>query len=225
MSYFIKKIPIEDKEIRKILGIADREKLINLLANIFEGNEQKAQIMLQELHEDGLDLEFLSDILDLLLIFNRQVSLGKIEKEILIPDNEIKLIEKYSENLNVKDIALFWQFTLKTLNDLKYIENENQILEMYISQLTHLKSMEEEEVEKISNFSEAEKISNTNEDAIKKTDQKNLINKQKTFNDVQSQLKNIEQLKTEIRDSDELESTKMLSDYKDLLNLTREKKI
>ena len=95
---------------------------------------------------------------------------------------------------------------------------------MYISQLTHLKSMEEEEVEKISNFSEAEKISNTNEDAIKKTDQKNLINKQKTFNDVQSQLKNIEQLKTEIRDSDELESTKMLSDYKDLLNLTREKK-
>ena len=225
LSYFIKKIPIEDKEIRKILGIADREKLINLLANIFEGNEQKAQIMLQELHEDGLDPKnFLSDILDLLLIFNRQVSLGKIEKEILIPDNEIKLIEKYSENLNVKDIALFWQFTLKTLNDLKYIENENQILEMYISQLTHLKSMEEEEVEKISNFSEAEKISNTNEDAIKKTDQKNLINKQKTFNDVQSQLKNIEQLKTEIRDSDELESTKMLSDYKDLLNLTREKK-
>ena len=225
LSYFIKKIPIEDKEIRKILGIADREKLINLLANIFEGNEQKAQIMLHELHEDGLDPKnFLSDILDLLLIFNRQVSLGKIEKEILIPDNEIKLIEKYSENLNVKDIALFWQFTLKTLNDLKYIENENQILEMYISQLTHLKSMEEEEVEKISNFSEAEKISNTNEDAIKKTDQKNLINKQKTFNDVQSQLKNIEQLKTEIRDSDELESTKMLSDYKDLLNLTREKK-
>ena len=149
LSYFIKKIPIEDKEIRKILGIADREKLINLLANIFEGNEQKAQIMLQELHEDGLDPKnFLSDILDLLLIFNRQVSLGKIEKEILIPDNEIKLIEKYSENLNVKDIALFWQFTLKTLNDLKYIENENQILEMYISQLTHLKSMEEEEVEK-----------------------------------------------------------------------------
>ena len=226
LSYFIKKIPIEDKEIRKILGIADREKLINLLANIFEGNEQKAQIMLQELHEDGLDPKnFLSDILDLLLIFNRQVSLGKIEKEILIPDNEIKLIEKYSENLNVKDIALFWQFTLKTLNDLKYIENENQILEMYISQLTHLKSMEEEEVEKISNFSESEKISNTNEDAIKKTDQKNLINKQKTFNDVQSQLKNIEQPKTEIRDSDEgLESTKMLSDYKDLLNLTREKK-
>ena len=226
LSYFIKKIPIEDKEIRKILGIADREKLINLLANIFEGNEQKAQIMLQELHEDGLDPKnFLSDILDLLLIFNRQVSLGKIEKEILIPDNEIKLIEKYSENLNVKDIALFWQFTLKTLNDLKYIENENQILEMYISQLTHLKSMEEEEVEKISNFSESEKISNTNEDAIKKTDQKNLINKQKTFNDVQSQLKNIEQLKTEIRDSDEgLESTKMLSDYKDLLNFTREKK-
>ena len=102
LSYFIKKIPIEDKEIRKILGIADREKLINLLANIFEGNEQKAQIMLQELHEDGLDPKnFLSDILDLLLIFNRQVSLGKIEKEILIPDNEIKLIEKYSENLNV----------------------------------------------------------------------------------------------------------------------------
>jgi len=42
----------------------------------------------------------------------------------------------------MEDIGLFWQFTIKTIDDLRITGNENLTLEMYIMQLTHLKNIE-----------------------------------------------------------------------------------
>ena len=39
----------------------------------------------------------------------------------------------------MNDIAIFWQLTLKTIDDLKIVSNENLTLEMYLMQLIHLK--------------------------------------------------------------------------------------
>ena len=39
----------------------------------------------------------------------------------------------------MQDIGLFWQLTIKTINDLKVVGNENLTLEMFVTQLVHLK--------------------------------------------------------------------------------------
>ena len=44
-----------------------------------------------------------------------------------------KLIEEISKNLNMQDLGLFWQLTLKTIEDLKMVSNENIALEMYFN--------------------------------------------------------------------------------------------
>ena len=49
------------------------------------------------------------------------------------------MIEQYSKNIDMQDIGLFWQLTIKTIDDLRIIGNENITLEMYIMQLVHLK--------------------------------------------------------------------------------------
>ena len=54
------------------------------------------------------------------------------------------MVDRYSKNLDMQDISLFWQLTIKTIDDLRFIENENLMLEMYIMQLTHLKSLEKQ---------------------------------------------------------------------------------
>ena len=41
----------------------------------------------------------------------------------------------------MQDIGIFWQLTLKTLDDLKILSDENLALEMYIMQLIHLKKL------------------------------------------------------------------------------------
>ena len=35
------------------------------------------------------------------------------------------MIDEYSKNLNMQDIGLFWQLTIKTIDDLRIIGNEN----------------------------------------------------------------------------------------------------
>ena len=46
------------------------------------------------------------------------------------------------ENIDTQDISLFWQLTIKTIDDLRIVGNENLTLEMYIMQLIHLKKIE-----------------------------------------------------------------------------------
>ena len=135
---------IEDIDIRKMLGLADKSKIIQLLNFVFLGEEKKALSLLKELIDDGLDAKnFLNDFLELIYLFGRRINLGPIEKDMLLSEAEIELIERGSQNLNMQDLGLFWQLTLKTIDDLKLASNENITLEMFLMQLVHVKNIEE----------------------------------------------------------------------------------
>ena len=60
-----------------------------------------------------------------------------------IPETEIQMINEYSKDIDMQDIGLFWQLTIKTIDDLRIIGNENLTLEMYIMQLIHLKDLDD----------------------------------------------------------------------------------
>ena len=133
---------IDGNDVRNMLGLADKTKLLSLMKEIFEGQEKNAIIILKELVENGIDANnFLNDILELIFLFSRKINLGKIEKDIMISETEIKLIDQYSKGLNMIDLGLFWQLTLKTIEDLKISGNENIVLEMYLMQMVHLKKL------------------------------------------------------------------------------------
>ena len=107
-------------------------------------NEKEAFKYLKELINDGLDAKnFLNDILEVLYLFSRRINLGPIEKDMSISESEIQMIDQYSKNIDMQDIGLFWQLTIKTIDDLRIVGNENLTLEMYIMQLVHLKNLDE----------------------------------------------------------------------------------
>ncbi len=133
---------IKEEDIRQMLGLADRSKLILLFKEVLLGEQKKALSYLRELIDDGLDAKnFLNDILEMLYIFSRRISLGSIEKDSMITESEVELIDKFSKDLEIQDLGLFWQLTIKTMDDLKLVANENLTLEMYIMQLMHLKGI------------------------------------------------------------------------------------
>ena len=60
-----------------------------------------------------------------------------------ISESEVQMIDEYSNNIDMQDIGLFWQLTIKkTIDDLRIVGNENIVLEMYIMQLVHLKKFD-----------------------------------------------------------------------------------
>ena len=88
------------------------------------------------------------------------------------------------------DIGLFWQLTLKTIDDLKIVGNENLTLEMYVMQLLHLKNIENQkeslDKKEIKNFDNNLIGESLPEEEIKKDYSKQ----------VKNQLKNIDQVKS-----------------------------
>ena len=214
---------IQDSDIRKMLGLADKSKLITILKYVFEGNENEALKLLKELIEDGLDAKnFLNDILELIYLFSRRINLGPINKELFISDSELTLIEEASKNLNIQDLGLFWQLTLKTIEDLNIVSNENVTLEMYIMQLTHITNIEV----KHSDTSTIENILGKEmpKEKISQDDKKNF----KTSGVTKDQLKNIDQIKSITKNEpvNKLENPESLKIYsfEDLIKLAEKYK-
>ena len=175
---------IEDTDVRQMLGLADKTKLINLISYVFQGDEKKTINLLEDLIDSGLDAKnFLNDFLELLYLFGRRANLGPIEKDMFLSEAELELIEKSSQNLNMQDLSLFWQLTLKTIEDLKIVSSENIALEMFLLQLIHLKNLEDLSDEKV--FGHKQIIND--EIPKKKIENENIDNK--PFNFTKNQMK------------------------------------
>ena len=182
---------IEELDVRIMLGLADKSKVISLFKEILSGAEKNALKILKELINDGLDAKnFLNDILEVLYLFSRRLSLGPIEKDMSISETEVQMIDQYSKNIDMQDIGLFWQLTIKTIDDLRIVGNENLTLEMYIMQLLHLKNIDtKKEIQNLDNNQQS------NERLVgKKIDDKTLENN--IPNQIKNQLKSIDQIKT-----------------------------
>ena len=188
-----------------MLGLADKSKVISMFAEVLNGREKEATKKLKDLINDGLDAKnFLNDILEVLYLFSRRINLGPIEKDMSISENEMQMVDQYSKNIDMQDIGLFWQLTIKTIDDLRLIGNENLTLEMYIMQLVHLKNLDEK---KTISYEES-LLTNKQENLTgKKLDKKAL--ETHLPNQVKNQLKSTDQIKT--NPSNSLESEKEIS--------------
>ena len=214
---------IEEPDVRKMLGLADKSKVIKLFKEVLSGNEKNASNILNELINDGLDAKnFLNDILEVLYLFSRRTSLGPIVKDMSISEAEVQMIDQYSKNIDMQDIGLFWQLTIKTIDDLRIVGNENLTLEMYIMQLVHLKNIDTKK--QVSNLeNESSQISS---DTLigKKIDDQPVDN---IPNQIKNQLKNINQIKTNpVKNlSKKNQTTKIeITSFQDLINLANKEK-
>ena len=214
---------LQDIDIRKMLGLADKSKLINLLENIFKGNQNDALKILRELIDDGLDARiFLNDILELIYLFMRRTNLGPIEKELFLSSSELELIESASKDLKIQDLGLFWQLTLKTIEDLNIVSNEIVTLEMYIMQLTHLEKIEEKNIDEIISKNNIK----TDIYAEKKVPSED--NNLKPSNLIKNQLKNVEQVKNlaknESVNKSENFTNSIINSFSDLIDIAEKNK-
>ena len=189
----ISKNQVDDEDVRGMLGLADKTKVIKLLQEIFKGNSNNAIKIFKELFEQGIDAKyFLNDILEILSLINRKISLGSIENDKILPEEEINLINEISEGINVSDIGLFWQLTIKTIEDLKIINDEEVTLEMYVMQLLHLKGI------KTPLADETSEVATSLDHKEKKVTEDEENYKENNTLKTKSQLKNTDQIKTNL---------------------------
>ena len=138
---------INEDLVREMLGLVEKTKIIHLFKEILLGDEKKSLSILREMIENGIDVAyFLNDFLEVIYLFSNNLMLGEIEKDIMISEAEKELVNQYSKNLDMNEIGIFWQLTLKTIKDLKILNNENLALQMFIKQLIYIKNLDKKDL-------------------------------------------------------------------------------
>jgi DNA polymerase-3 subunit gamma/tau len=127
---------------QKIFGHFDKSQLINLFQFIFEGKETEVLNTYREIYNQGIEPRiFINDFLELLYYFKNIESLNVDGTNFSLNDEEFNRIKETSKKINNETLILFWQFTIKALEELDIVSNQHLSMEMFLIRLIHLKSI------------------------------------------------------------------------------------
>tara|TARA_S200000501_G_scaffold371196_1_gene413782 strand:+ start:195 stop:1844 length:1650 start_codon:yes stop_codon:yes gene_type:complete len=136
----------KDKELdlntaQKIFGYFDKAQLIDIFQLILEGKEKKVIEIYRKIYEQGIEPKiFLNDFLELLYYFKNINSLTLESTNFSLNDQEFSKIKELSNNIDNQVLILFWQFTIRTLDELDIVSNQNLSIEMFLMRLMYLVS-------------------------------------------------------------------------------------
>ena len=133
---------IDEKFVRKMLGIADRTKILNLIKFIFQGDQKQSIEHLREMINEGIQpTNFLNDFLEIIYFIQQNKILGNFDSELSISESEKDTISLISKDIDMKTLVVFWQFILKVIDELSIVSNPILSVEMLVVRLVHLKDM------------------------------------------------------------------------------------
>ena len=137
-----KDIELDLSAAQKIFGYFDKSQLIDLFQLIFEGKEIEVLNNYREIYNQGVEPKvFINDFLELLYYFKNIEFLNIDSTNFSLNDEEFKKIKEITQNINSETLILFWQFTIKTLEELEVVSNQHLSIEMFLIRLIHLKSI------------------------------------------------------------------------------------
>ena len=127
---------------QKIFGHFDKSQLIDIFKLIFLGDEKKVLLKYRSIYDQGIEPKvFLNEFLELLYYF-KNISHLKIDgTNFSLNDQEFNLIKEISQNVRDDVLILFWQFTIKSLEEIEIVSNQNLSIEMFLIRLIHLKDI------------------------------------------------------------------------------------
>jgi len=224
---------IEQKELnlesaQKIFGYFDKSHLIELMKLVFQGKEEQALLKFRSISDLGIDPKiFLNDFLEILYFMKNINIFGKNEVNFLLSDNQTNEIEQLSSQVDIETLIMFWQFGIKSLEELNIVSNQNLSIEMFLIRLIHLKEIPK--LEELLNSKETSQDKTSSKKTETLSNIKNEIKKDiiKETNQSTDQIKNIIQEKKEILDNDKTfklpnenkNSTETVSNFDYLISL------
>jgi len=142
VSQNIEEKEIDETYIRKMLGLADKSKLLSLLNFIFQGDQKKSLESLRELINEGIEpSNFLNDLLEIIYFIQQKKNIGNLDSDLSISESEQEAVNLMSNNVSTSTLIVFWQLILKVLEELSIVSSPILSLEMLVVRLVHLEGM------------------------------------------------------------------------------------
>ena len=161
-----------DKELdlntaQSIFGYFDKSQLIDLFKLILEGNENEVIKIYRKIYDQGVEPKvFINDFLELIYYFKNINFLTLESTNFSLNDEEFSKIKKISNTVDSEVLILFWQFTIKTLEELDIVSSQHLSIEMFLIRLMHLSGMQQSNEINIDQNSIEKKISTTENNSL-----------------------------------------------------------
>ncbi len=200
---------------QKVFGYFDKSQLIDIFELIFKADEKGVIEAYRKIYNQGVEPKvFITDFLELLYYFKNINSLNLESTNFSLNDDEFSKIKDLSKRINSKVLILFWQFAIKTLEELDIVSNQNISIEMFLIRLMYLNNSEPTDY----------KLENDKVLETSKIEKKKLNDfKSDTINQIRNiiQEKNIkDEIKQEIKDSEKIS----INSFDQLLKICADKK-
>ena len=202
---------------QKVFGYFDKSQLIDLFEFILRGDEKKVIENYRKIYDQGIEPKvFINDFLELIYYFKNINSITLESTNFSLNDYEYKKIKEITKEIKSEVLILFWQFTVKALEELDIVSNQNLSIEMFLMRLMYLSSLQSEE-SKIDLKKSSISVQSNHEE-------KNFRQELKT--DTVNQIKNITQEKNiKPQTETKVKAEKVLiNSFEDLLKICNEKK-
>ena len=132
-------IRIDSKVISNMLGLAEREKVFDLLEKILEGNSSESLILYRKLYDLGSDVIMIFDELINVVHFLTQIKIvPNIKDDIYIPEIERTRGLNLSSRLSLNNLNMIWQILFKGYQELQNGFHLFQHGEMIILRIIYL---------------------------------------------------------------------------------------
>ena len=129
------------KTAQEIFGYFDKSSLINLFELILKGEEKKVIEIYRKIYDQGVEPKvFINDFLELIYYFKNINSLTLESTNFSLNDDEFSKIKDLSNKVDDQVLILLWQFTIRTLEELDIVSNQNLSIEMFLMRLIYLSS-------------------------------------------------------------------------------------
>ena len=199
---------------QKIYGYFDKSSLIELFYNLFKGDENKVVSLYREIYQTGVEPKvFLNDFLEILYFIKNISSISLDGSNFSLNDKEFNDINNISKLIDEKDIILFWQFTIKAMEELDIVSNPSLSVEMLLIRLMYLKDFNKQDFEKtIITKNKLDSTTNKNEISINR----------KTIDQMKSTSQQ-DEIKPKLK-SNEINNKLLINNFEELIDLCTKKK-
>ena len=199
---------------QKIYGYFDKSSLIELFYNLFKGDENKVVSLYREIYQTGVEPKvFLNDFLEILYFIKNISSISLDGSNFSLNDKEFNDINNISKLIDEKDVILFWQFTIKAMEELDIVTNPSLSVEMLLIRLMYLKDFNKQDFEKtIITKNKLDSTINKNEISINR----------KTIDQMKSTSQQ-DEIKPKLK-SNEINNKLLINNFEELIDLCTKKK-
>lgn len=133
---------VTTQEVRAMLGLADRARLVGLFEALHKGQMKEALSAADDLRRCGADaLVTLQDLADIAHILTRAKAAPELLEGHALPELERKLAQDLGEKLSMPILTRTWQMLLKGMQEVQFAPDSHKALEMVLIRIAYASDM------------------------------------------------------------------------------------